>query len=77
MSEIGIAEHREARGSPILQKQINHKDHQCDRDDQRLDNFFHAFGNRLRLTFGDAVQAFKSGAKAGFGELGKKKPHFT
>jgi hypothetical protein len=59
MSEIGIAEHREARGSPILQKQINHKDHQCDRDDQRLDNFFHAFGNRLRLTFGDAVQAFE------------------
>ncbi len=41
-------EQRNQRRSPALQKQVNHRDHQRESDQQRLDDFLHARGHGER-----------------------------
>ena len=42
-------EQRNQRGAPTLQKDVDHEDHQGDRDHEGLNDLLHAFGDRACL----------------------------
>ena len=47
-SETGHRQQRNQRGAPALQENVNHHDHQQDRDDQRFDDLPHSFRHGAR-----------------------------